>query len=135
MDLTKQRAQTIVEKKKSITDILDVPSFYEESGVKKFVKEDTKAFLEKYINLLEKNKDDLYDVTKVEDITKPFIAENGLKFPQLFQPIRIALTGGTQAPSVYDIIAILGFNEVSSRLETALKRNFQNTWLFKNNQA
>ena len=113
--------------KKSITDILDVPSFYEESGVKKFVKEDTKAFLEKYINLLEKNKDDLYDVTKVEDITKPFIAENGLKFPQLFQPIRIALTGGTQAPSVYDIIAILGFNEVSSRLETALKRNFQNT--------
>ena len=127
LDLSKQRAQTLVEMKKSITDILDVPSFYEESGVKKFVKEDTKAFLEKYINLLEKNKDDLYDVTKVEDITKPFIAENGLKFPQLFQPIRIALTGGTQAPSVYDIIAILGFNEVSSRLETALKRNFQNT--------
>jgi len=50
-----------------------------------------------------------------------------LKFPQLFQPIRIALTGGTQAPSVYDIIAILGFNEVSSRLQIALKRNFQNT--------
>jgi hypothetical protein len=36
---------------------------------------------------------------------------------------------------VYDIIAILGFNEVSSRLQNALKRNFQNTWLFKNNQA
>jgi hypothetical protein len=36
---------------------------------------------------------------------------------------------------VYDIIAILGFNEVSSRLKEALKRNFQNTWLFENNQA
>jgi glutamyl-tRNA synthetase len=127
LDLSKQRAQTIVELKKSITDILDVPTSYEESGVKKFVKEDTKDFLEKYLELLEKNKDDLYNVENVEAITKPFINENGLKFPQLFQPIRIALTGGTQAPSVYDIIAILGFNEVSSRLKEALKRNFQNT--------
>jgi glutamyl-tRNA synthetase len=127
LDLSKQRAQTMVELKKSVTDILDIPTSYEESGVKKFVKEDTKEFLEKYLVLLEENKDSLYDVAKVEDITKPFIAENGLKFPQLFQPIRIALTGGTQAPSVYDIIAILGFNEVSSRLQNALKRNFQNT--------
>ena len=59
-----------------------------------------------------------------EEVTKPFIEENGLKFPQLFQPIRIALTGGTQAPSVYDIEAILGFDEVKSRIETAIKANF-----------
>ncbi|MDY0051545.1 MAG: glutamate--tRNA ligase [Aliarcobacter sp.] len=127
LDLSKQRAQTIVELKASVNAILEIPTSYEESGVKKFVKEDTKDFLVKYLNLLEENKDSLYDVAKVEEITKPFIAENGLKFPQLFQPIRLALTGGTQAPSVYDIIAILGFEEVSSRLENALKRNFQNT--------
>ena len=127
LDLAKQRAQTLVELKKSITDIIDVPTTYEEVGVKKFVKEDTKEFLEKYLVLLEQNKDNLYDALKVEEITKPFINENGLKFPQLFQPIRLALTGGTQAPSVYDIIAILGFNEVSTRLNEALKRNFQNT--------
>ena len=127
LDLAKQRAQTIVELKKAITDIIDIPTSYEEAGVKKFVKEDTKDFLEKYLILLEENKEILYDVSKVEEITKPFINENGLKFPQLFQPIRLALTGGTQAPSVYDIISILGFTEVSSRLKEALKRNFQNT--------
>jgi glutamyl-tRNA synthetase len=127
LDLGKQRAQTIVDLKKSITDILEVPTSYEEAGVKKFVKEDTKDFLEKYLILLAKNKENLYNVSTVEEITKPFINDNGLKFPQLFQPIRIALTGGTQAPSVYDIISILGFNEVSSRLREALKRNFQNT--------
>ena len=127
LDLSKQRAQTIVELKASVNAILDIPTSYEEQGVKKFVKEDTRDFLEKYLVLLEENKDNLYDVSNVEEITKPFITENGLKFPQLFQPIRIALTGGTQAPSVYDIIAILGFHEVSSRLENALKRNFQNT--------
>jgi glutamyl-tRNA synthetase len=127
LDLSKQRAQTLVELKQSVNSILEVPTSYEEKGVKKFVKEDTISFLEKYLELLEKNKDDLYNVDNVESITKPFIEENGLKFPQLFQPIRIALTGGTQAPSVYDIVAILGFDEVSSRLNEAIKRNFQNT--------
>ena len=127
LDLGKQRAQTLVDLKKSITDIIDVPTSYEEAGVKKFVKEDTKEFLEKYLVLLEKNREILYDVAKIEEITKPFISELGLKFPQLFQPIRIALTGGTQAPSVYDIISILGFDEVSTRLNEALKRNFQNS--------
>lgn len=127
LDLGKQRAQTIVELKKSITDIIDIPTSYEEAGVKKFIKEDTKDFLEKYLLLLEENKDNLYDPLKIEEFTKPFISENNLKFPQLFQPIRIALTGGTQAPSVYDIISILGFIEVSNRLNEALKRNFQNS--------
>ncbi|MCT7909581.1 glutamate--tRNA ligase [Arcobacter lacus] len=127
LDLAKQRAQTLVELKKSITDIIDIPTSYEESGVKKFIKEDTKELLEKYLLLLESNKNSLDSVEKIEEFTKPFINENGLKFPQLFQPIRIALTGGTQAPSVYDIIFILGFDEVSTRINEALKRNFKNT--------
>jgi glutamyl-tRNA synthetase len=59
-----------------------------------------------------------------ELLTKPFIEEFELKFPQLFQPIRIALTGGTQAPSVYDIMAILGFDEVKTRINKALELNF-----------
>ncbi|MCT7648746.1 glutamate--tRNA ligase [Aliarcobacter butzleri] len=127
LDLAKQRAQTLVELKKSITDIIDVPTSYEESGVKKFIKEDTKELLKKYLLLLESNKNSLDSVEKIEEFTKPFINDNGLKFPQLFQPIRIALTGGTQAPSVYDIIFILGYDEVSTRINEALKRNFQNT--------
>ena len=44
--------------------------------------------------------------------------------PQLFQPIRIALTGSTQAPSVYDIMAILGKNEVVNRINVAISKNF-----------
>lgn len=127
LNLAKQRAQTLLHLKKSITDIMNIPEFYEESGVKKFIKEDTKAFLEKYLNLLENNKDKLNSIENIEHLTKPFIEANALKFPQLFQPIRIALTGGTQAPSVYDIIFILGFDEVKARLEMAFKRNFQNT--------
>jgi len=124
LDLAKQRAQTLIELKNAVNTILEVPTSYEAKGSKKFVKEGTLEFLNKYLVLLEENKDNLYSVDNVEAITKPFIEENGLKFPQLFQPIRIALTGGTQAPSVYDIISILGYDETKSRLDRAIEKNF-----------
>lgn len=127
LDLAKQRAQTLLEVKKSVEDILHFPSSYEENGVKKFVKEDTKDNLEKYLQTLEDNKSVLISVEKIEEISKEFIAENGLKVPQLLQPIRISLTGTTQAPSVYDMIFILGFDEFKARVEEALKKDFKNS--------
>ncbi len=123
LDLCKERANTLVELKDAISNILSVPSSYEAKGVKKFIKEGTEEMLNSYIKLLESNSD-LHTPVDIEDITKPFINENGLKFPQLFQPIRIALTGGTQAPSVYDIIAVLGIEESVKRLNAAIEADF-----------
>jgi glutamyl-tRNA synthetase len=123
LDLCKERANTLVELKDAIANILDVPTTYEVKGSKKFIKEGTIEMLESYISLLENNKT-LHTPVEIEDITKPFIVDNGLKFPQLFQPIRIALTGGTNAPSVYDIIAVLGIEETIKRIQSAISVNF-----------
>ena len=123
LDLCKERANTLLELKDAISNILNVPSTYEAKGSKKFIKEGTIAMLESYIALLELNKT-LHTPIDIESITKPFITENELKFPQLFQPIRIALTGGTNAPSVYDIIAVLGIEETITRIKTAISVNF-----------
>ncbi|PIF03663.1 MAG: glutamate--tRNA ligase [Arcobacter sp.] len=123
LDLCKERVNTLVELKNSILTILDVPTSYENKGVKKFIKEGTIEMLHSYISLLENNKT-LHTPVEIEDITKPFIEKNGLKFPQLFQPIRIALTGGTNAPSVYDIIAVVGIEETIKRITTAILVNF-----------
>jgi glutamyl-tRNA synthetase len=124
LDLSKERAQTLIELKDAIEKILHVPTEYEAKGVKKFVKENTIKILESYVQLLEDNEGTLHLACDFETITKPFIEEFELKFPQLFQPIRIALTGGTQAPSVYDIMAVLGENEVKSRLNSAIEKGF-----------
>ena len=124
LDLSKQRANTLIELKNAAINIINTPTEYEKKGSKKFVKEGTIDMLNSYINLLQTNKDTLNSVDDIEAITKPFIEENGLKFPQLFQPIRIALTGGTQAPSVYDIIYVLGIDESISRLNKAIEVNF-----------
>ena len=124
LDLSKERAQTLIELKEAIEKIINVPTSYEAKGSKKFVKEGTIEMLENYLSLLEENKDSLHLAPDYELVTKPFIEEKGLKFPQLFQPIRIALTGGTQAPSVYDIMAILGLDEVKDRINNAIEKNF-----------
>ena len=124
LDLSKDRAQTLVDLKNAIEKITTAPTEYDQKGSKKFVKENTIKILESYIQLLEKNKESLHLACDYELITKPFIEEFELKFPQLFQPIRIALTGGTQAPSVYDIMAILGFEETKKRINNAINVNF-----------
>ena len=100
-----------------------IPTGYDNKGVKKFIKEDTIDMLNSYVKLLEENKE-LHTPVDIEAITKPFIAQNELKFPQLFQPIRISLTGGTQAPSVYDMVAILGIEETIRRINSAIEANF-----------
>ncbi len=124
LDLCKERANTIVELKESIEAILNLPTEYEIAGVNKFIKENTIGMLKQYCELLRVNEKDLHIAPDIEAVTKPFISENGLKFPELFQPIRISLTGATQAPSVYDIIAILGVNETIKRIDTAIESNF-----------
>ncbi len=124
LDLCKERVNTLVELKDAISNILTVPSSYEKKGVKKFIKETTYDMLNSYVSLLNSPENELHLACDIESITKPFIVENGLKFPQLFQPIRIALTGGTQAPSVYDVIAILGVEETIKRINIAIEKNF-----------
>ena len=124
LDLCKDRANTLVELKDAISNILEVPSSYDKKGVKKFIKETTVDMLNSYTKLLDTTDKELHIACDIEDITKPFIQENELKFPQLFQPIRIALTGGTNAPSVYDIIAILGVKETIKRINNAIENDF-----------
>jgi glutamyl-tRNA synthetase len=124
LDLCKERVNTLIELKLAIENILKVPTNFDKKGVKKFIKETSVDMLKKYIKLLEEHKETLHLPVDIELITKPFIEENELKFPQLFQPIRISLTGGTQAPSVYDIIAVLGVEESIKRINTAIEQNF-----------
>lgn len=123
LDLVKERANTLIEMKNSIDKILTPPSEYEQAGVGKFINDETIKILDAYISALE-NSSSLHLSCDYEIITKPFLEEFKLKMPQLFQPIRLALTGSTQAPSVYDIMAILGIDEVKFRILEAIKGNF-----------
>ena len=48
------------------------------------------------------------------------VKEEGTKLGKLAQPIRVALTGATVSPGIYDVILLLGKEESLKRLKEAL---------------
>jgi glutamyl-tRNA synthetase len=44
----------------------------------------------------------------------------GLKLGKIAQPVRVALTGKTASPGIFEIVEILGKNRVMSRLKDAV---------------
>ena len=57
-----------------------------------------------------------FDATNLETTVKTFIADNELKFGQIFPILRIAMSGTMQGPSLFDMMELLGKEEVDKRL-------------------
>ena len=54
-----------------------------------------------------------------DQIFKGICMENNWKMPQVGQPVRIALSGGTQAPGIGEIVQVLGTEEAVRRINAA----------------
>ena len=50
---------------------------------------------------------------------RDFAEESGVKLGQVAQPLRAALTGKTTSPGLFDVMAVLGRDEVLARLADA----------------
>jgi glutamyl-tRNA synthetase len=51
---------------------------------------------------------------------KKVAEEAGLKLGKLAQPVRVALTGSTASPGIYDVILLLGKTTTLKRLNEAV---------------
>jgi glutamyl-tRNA synthetase len=60
------------------------------------------------------------DHETIDAIFKEICAGRGLKMKEVALPARIALTGGTAAPGLFDVIEVLGKDETVKRLERAV---------------
>jgi len=61
------------------------------------------------------------DAASVEKLFHDLAAAGGLGLGKVAQPVRVALTGGTASPSIYDVVLILGREEALARLEAAIR--------------
>jgi glutamyl-tRNA synthetase len=62
----------------------------------------------------------MFDEPSLEDIFKKVMADSDLKFGKIAQPVRVALTGGTVSPGIFEMMMALGKERVVSRLKDAL---------------
>ena len=56
----------------------------------------------------------------LEDAFKAVMEKTGLKLGKIAQPVRVALTGRTASPGIFEITEIIGKDRVLSRLQAAL---------------
>ncbi len=63
-----------------------------------------------------------FDTESLETLLRPLAIELGLKTGQLFGTLRIAVTGRTAAPPLFQTMAVLGKERCLSRIEAALDK-------------
>jgi len=63
---------------------------------------------------------DLADEAATETRFRALADELGLKAGQLFMPIRVAVTGRTQSPGLFETLRVIGKDRVQRRIERAI---------------
>jgi glutamyl-tRNA synthetase len=63
-----------------------------------------------------------FDVEKVEETLRGHVEELGVKPKEVYQPIRVALTGTTVSPGIFESLAALGREESLSRVQKARQK-------------
>ena len=64
---------------------------------------------------------DHFDEAKLENAFMRVMEKTGLKLGKIAQPVRVALTGRTASPGIFEIIEIIGKDKVISRLKKAIR--------------
>ena len=63
-----------------------------------------------------------FDTKVLEDVLRPLAKKLELKTGQLFSTLRVAVTGQTAAPPLFQTMAVLGKETCLKRIETALEK-------------
>jgi len=63
-----------------------------------------------------------FDLEHVEQALRRVVQERDVKPNRVFQPLRVALSGGTVSPGIFETVALLGREETLRRVDAALAR-------------
>ncbi len=109
-----ERAQTLEEMAERAVFYYNPPDSYDDAALAKFDKQQLltvfSAVTEKLVSAL------ACDIAGIDVLFKEVCTENGWKMGQVGQPVRIALSGGTQAPGIGEIVMTLGIEETVRRI-------------------
>jgi glutamyl-tRNA synthetase len=124
VSILRERAKTLVELADSADYFFTDEIKYEEAARKKFLTLDTLPILENLLNKLSSLGD--FTVPELQKIFGEITEKRGIKLVQIAQPTRVALTGGTVSPGIFEVIEILGKDEVIKRLNRAISHISKN---------
>lgn len=93
---------------------------YDENATRKFLTVQAVPYLRDLRNGIADL--DALDHDLVEGVFRSVIERHGVKMRDVAQPVRVALTGGTESPGIFDVIEIMGMEKVLDRIDCAIER-------------
>jgi len=117
--LYKERAKTLRELAQDCIQLRNGPATFSPQELQQWITPTTGQHLALFLQKLDAV--DTFTVETISGLIKTFCKELNIKLVNLAQPIRIALTGTSASPSVFELLVLLGKNESKHRLEQLLK--------------
>ena len=111
----KERAKTLVELADSAAFYLEHPTPQEEKAIHQL--EEGRELLAAFVPELEKQNE--WNHEALFPFAKAFAESQGTKVGKLMAPVRVAITGSTASPSMFEVMEILGREESLRRLKTS----------------
>ncbi len=111
------RAKTLREAAESLDYLFaDEPS-YDERAKKKFLLSERAQYLQPLHDLIASTEP--FEATVLEEAVKQWVEADELKLGAVAQPARVALTGRTASPGLFDVMVMLGRDKTLERLKAA----------------
>lgn len=119
VDVVRVRVKTLQEVADASTYFFKDITEYDAKGVAKHFKPESVAILEQCIAAIEA--DDVYDLATTEAAYNKIAADNDLSLGKVIHPTRLALTGRTVSPGMFDVMVLLGKEKTLDRLHKAVE--------------
>src|SRR3990167_1433571 len=114
-----QRAKTLLDITGSLGYFYAREIEYDEKAAGKFL---TPGMMEVLKDLTQKLSEAAsFTAGDLQSVFEGIMEERGLKLGTIAQPVRVALTGGTVSPGIFEVMEILGKDEVIRRLDKAVE--------------
>jgi glutamyl-tRNA synthetase len=114
----KMRSRTLVEMAEGARFYFQEPITYEQKGDRKFLRPNVLELMEDIRGRLKKTDD--FTQKGLESVFVDFLEENKIKLAKIAQPLRVAITGKTASPGLFEVMEVLGKEKVSRRLTNAI---------------
>ncbi|HSQ77281.1 MAG TPA: glutamate--tRNA ligase [Nitrospirota bacterium] len=113
-----ERSHTLVEMKTAALPFLVEDITMDEKAKAKHLTPDVAPLLSELTTRLRSIES--FTHAELEKVFNALVAEKGLKLGKLAQPVRVALTGGTVSPGIFEVIEVMGKEKTIKRIENAM---------------
>ena len=116
----RERSETLVDIVQGAIPYLAEPMTMEEEAANKYLTQTVAPILKEFADQVEVAEE--FSKETLEGILHGLIERQGLKMGKVAQPLRVALTGRTVSPGIYEVMALLGKERSLQRIRAGVER-------------